>query len=738
MLWFSGMNLAGEQETAQVLRYDLRAGDHLVYRQELESESAGGAIEALSHRSWTNHVVVLEEQRGGWVTGFQRNRNSYQLERFLVRGQDRLPQQQQAEAPLLPRSARYAEGNRLTTTGVAQFTWQLMREAPSKVLYDIHELPPLPEHAVRPGDTWSAPTYMKFAFRALHWEALQGEQCLLIEGLAAEEKLRWRYWFCPASGTARRMEFEATYGGMVLNTIRQKLRVELIERRREENVEDWLADPDLRQGVLAALLVSDTLPVDVDTLYDLLDGSDIAVQRKVLALAYRRGLQAPALDRLQALQSSESARVRTLVARMLEPVSRDKAWPLVERALSDSDVFVRDAALDWVRRRLPPQQAVNVMTPEQARGTWAALRDLPWPAKTQEPTNCGQPEVFFETLQRRHRAAWQPEGVSIRSFAAGPFRGWPYFVQVPEDYRGDRPFPVLIYLSGNNGPAIDGAQLASSALGETGYLAVYPHAGSSWWYSQPTAVMHALLDELLRQYNVDTDRIYLTGLSNGGTGTFYYAALWPHRFTAAVSAMGAGFYVEFDENPEGRPFAANTANLPMLFLHGEKDETIQASATRETVEQLRPHWAALESHIFPEREHEIVLGRGDDGMTLQFFERFRRQAFPRALSFETRTLNYPRHYWVEVLEKEAGVAEVKARIRDGNTVELKTKNVLRLRLLLRPELFPAPGPLRVLLNGREVFSGEPAHACSLLQKSLEAAADPHLAWSAELAFDVPR
>jgi hypothetical protein len=142
-------------------------------------------------------------------------------------------------------------------------------------------------------------------------------------------------------------------------------------------------------------------------------------------------------------------------------------------------------------------------------------------------------------------------------------------------------------------------------------------------------------------------------------------------------------------------------------------------------------------HIFPDWEHEVTLAH-DEGMTLKFLERFERQAFPRVLTFTAQTLRYPRHYWLEIVEKEKGDARVKAEVRDDNTIRLRTDNVRRLRLLLRPELFPRPGPVRVEWNGKQVFAGEVHHDCALLDRSLAATADPFLAYTSELALELPR
>ncbi len=737
-------------EEPHQLRYDLRPGDRLVYRQTLERETSGRQVEALSQGSWTNQVLVLDANAGSLVVGFQRNRASAELLRLKVNGQDRLKQGRKDLAERIARNPRYAEGNRFDSAGWPQMYSQVVRESNSKVLIDVRELMPLPQNPVRIGDQWEFPGLVPMAFTAAAWETLKGENCLRITGASPVAELNLRYWFCPESGLVPRLEAEVSYPAMSGGSTREKFSLELLERRRAQPVAGWLADADARHGTLAALLVSDTLPIATVDLYSLLDQPDPDVHRRVLGLAYRRRLPSPGIERLASLLASASPRVRTLAVRMLDQHKRQEARPLIERALADSDEFVRRAALNYVQSRLPAREALTIETTEQALAHWNQLSESPLleaDASQRAPgggaatppasLSCHDATLWSETARRRQRSAWQPVGTTPQVLEADGFRGWPYFVRVPEDYRGDQPFPVVIYLSGNSGPAMEGALLANDGVADSGYVVVYPHANGFWWHSQPTAMMNALLDDLPRRFNVDTRRIYLTGLSNGGSGAFYYATLWPHRLAAAVSAMGAGVYtpeLEKDNEPQLR----NSDHLPMLFLHGAQDVVIAADATRDTVEQIGSRAAPLESHIFPERGHEIMMGSGDDGMTLAFFRRFLRDPFPRKFTFQAKTLRAPRLYWVEMLDKDDGLAEVKAEIEKNNTIRLSTRRVRRLRLLLRSELLSAPGPVRVLLNGKEVFSGELPEACSTLDRSLELTADPLLAWSSELTFEVPR
>jgi dienelactone hydrolase len=527
------------------------------------------------------------------------------------------------------------------------------------------------------------------------------------------------------------LEFEGSYP-VVGGRFREKLTLELVERRRNGGFSAWLAAPDLREAALAALTVSDALPVDPASLYSLLDGTGPIVQRKVLALAYRRRLPPPPMAHLVRLFRSRDARLRALALRVLEEVEKEAARPLIDQGLADDDYFVREAALAWVRDRLPPRRALTVQTPGDARAAWNELGVVPR-APPSDPTrveiaqtlgtgaalpaeSCGEVEDWTARVIRSRRRPQEVLGTTLRAMATSPYFGWPYIVHVPQDYRGDEPMPLLIFLSGDSGRTMHGVGYSRETLSGLGYL---------------TAKATALRDEILRNFNVDTNRVYLVGSSNGGTGTVRFSTWWTDRLAASVSMMGAGRYTADGAEP---PLVVNLLRLPLLLLHGEEDRTIRLQSDKEllnAIRRLNPE-APVRLHAFKGRGHDIIFDT-DEGLTQPFLQQHQRKPFPRQVAFQAEDLRFPRRFWLEILDKQEGLAEMQGRIEEDNTVRVDTHGVKRLRLLLRPELLPRSGRARVILNGSEVFSGNLPESCSLLQKSW-----PFLAYAAQLVFDVTR
>jgi dienelactone hydrolase len=270
------------------------------------------------------------------------------------------------------------------------------------------------------------------------------------------------------------------------------------------------------------------------------------------------------------------------------------------------------------------------------------------------------------------------------------------------------------------------------ALESRGFLALFPQASGSWWEKASTSAVSALLDEILQVLNVDPNRVYLTGFSNGGTGTFLYATLWPHRLAAAASLMGGGLPF-FGPEP---PAVDNIRALPVLFVHGDKDEVIPTRATVATVKEIqrRDATAPVESHILAGRGHDIVVG-ADDGLTLPFLEARKRDPFPRRLRFATRSLEFARAFWIEIKAKDGGLADAQAEIGPENTIDVTTHRISHLRLLLRRELISGEGPVLVRWNGREAFRDPFQEDCALLASTWQKTHDPFLAHSFEVDLD---
>ena len=459
--------------------------------------------------------------------------------------------------------------------------------------------------------------------------------------------------------------------------------------------------------------------VELDGRYSVPGGTTHERARMDLESRYRNEALAGWLSKPE----TRLAALQVLLLSQQLPVTADQLSTVVESGSNDAQLLALAVAQ---HRSLPlSTAALNGMKDSTNPAVRSVATEMLSPSTPQpSPEACGLPVLQrklppkFGTLFR----VANPEEPGSRNA---------YFLRVPPNYRTDRPVPLLVYLSGGAGLALDGVNTANDVISNTDYLVLYPQAGDNWWKPGAAKRVDAALRDTLNEFNVDRDRVYIAGFSNGGTGALYMAALWPQRFAAVVSLMGAG-----QCNEEVQMGLPNLLNLPMLFVHGEKDARIPSSCSKDTSDSIagmHPR-AAPQLRLFPDREHEITL-QSDDGLSLAFLKDKVRDAFPKRVSLRLPDLAYPRQYWVEVLEKKSGVAEVNAEIKPPNRLEIRSREVKKLRLHLRPEMFPQRGAVQILWNGKQVYAGPVQDACATAAAS--SAADPKLDLSDRKEFSLP-
>jgi predicted peptidase len=125
----------------------------------------------------------------------------------------------------------------------------------------------------------------------------------------------------------------------------------------------------------------------------------------------------------------------------------------------------------------------------------------------------------------------------------------PYLLYLPKNFEPGKPNPLMFFLHGrgeSNGPLSVVAKWGPPLLVERGeampYIIVSPQCPKedNWASATQQTRLSELLDMVVEKYSADKDRIYLTGLSMGGAGSWRLATAHPKRFAAVVPICGRG------------------------------------------------------------------------------------------------------------------------------------------------------------------------------------------------------
>ncbi len=134
----------------------------------------------------------------------------------------------------------------------------------------------------------------------------------------------------------------------------------------------------------------------------------------------------------------------------------------------------------------------------------------------------------------------------------------------------------------------------------------------------------ALLDEVSAKYRVDPSRVYLTGFSMGGFGTWSLGLKHPHRFAAIAPICGGGDLVDIGAGlPAKRPALQS---LPIWVFHGGKDMAVPLSESERMIAAVKKVSGNNDVRltVYPEAGHDLWTETYDNPELYRWFLQHRR------------------------------------------------------------------------------------------------------------------
>jgi predicted peptidase len=182
-----------------------------------------------------------------------------------------------------------------------------------------------------------------------------------------------------------------------------------------------------------------------------------------------------------------------------------------------------------------------------------------------------------------------------------------YFCHVPEEAKSkpDKKFPMILFLHGAGERGSDlnlilkhGIPKVVKAEDNFPFITVCPQCPENITWAEQLDELNALYQLVIENFPVDADRIYLTGMSMGGFGSFAFAAKYPQYFAAVAPICGGSPWLIAEERVEP------LLKLPIWVFHGAVDSVVPIAYSEKMVALLKAGGAEVKFTVYPEADHD--------------------------------------------------------------------------------------------------------------------------------------
>src|SRR4051812_29526009 len=301
--------------------------------------------------------------------------------------------------------------------------------------------------------------------------------------------------------------------------------------------------------------------------------------------------------------------------------------------------------------------------PEAQTGALDAAFDAFWSASSPaEAARLTEPIAragagFDEVYRRLQRGrAYGARDTGTVRMDNRTFDGVEHFfaVTIPETYDPARRYQVRIQLHGGVGGRATNAPVGNGTVGaltgaEQIYVVPYAWAEAPWWSADQVENLAAIVDRLKRLYNVDENRVVLSGVSDGATGALFVAMRDTTPYASILPLNGYLMVLALRDIDDGLIFANNLRNKPLFAVNGGRDPLYPTRVVDPYIEHLKRGGVTVDYHPQPTAGHNTAWWPDVRDTYEAFVTAHPRQPLPDSLTWEAAEgAPFNRAHWLVI------------------------------------------------------------------------------------------
>jgi hypothetical protein len=409
------------------------------------------------------------------------------------------------------------------------------------------------------------------------------------------------------------------------------------------------------------------------------------------------------------------------------------------RELPEWKKFIQDFKYKTDSAKVATDRLIAHMSDTNIRATATAMNDHPYWQKLASKSSAAQLiqkiKTFNDFSEPKAANFW-----TLYELKANDTLTVQFLVHIPKGYHPKEKTPLYVYLHGAiiarqnftkpeyipNGMEI---KAMTSAM-EQGALIIYPFGKKTFGWLYQQQAFETILREVAMVkslYNVDDNKVYVGGHSNGGSGAFWFAVNQPSAFASffALNYLPKTYF--------GNTILKNLANeRPFYGISGSEDTTFPL-ATVNSIYEFGVRNGANWTNFVRKGSHTLPF---DESGSIDFiFDTLAiqsRNPFPKKINWETDNVKNGRNLWLAITELDTLAARADwhqtlnpevtqggktAEINfnknksgaviataDGNTISLQTSRVKRIKLYISADMFNLGEQIKIIVNGKKYLN----------------------------------
>ena len=249
-------------------------------------------------------------------------------------------------------------------------------------------------------------------------------------------------------------------------------------------------------------------------------------------------------------------------------------------------------------------------------------------------------------------------GWAVDKVEASDGRQRPFHLYVPDAYRYAKKWPLLVDMHGGvSRPQLISrqqfeqfrAQMWFEGAEKGDFLLAMPmgQAGAEWWTKVGASNVLRMILKIRRMYNVDENRVFVTGFSDGGSGSFFFGANYTTPFAGMIPLNG---FLPVAGAGGLDVWIPNLSNKPLYVVNTGRDTLYPAAQVRPYIETLKSAGVIVTYREYEEYGHMPGYWQVERDSVFAFVEETRRNPFPEKLTWECSDPDLGRCHWISIDE----------------------------------------------------------------------------------------